>query len=246
MKGFLQLTWMEVKLFIREWQAVFFTFIFLPMLLFLFGLVSKNDPSMDLKGFGSVDIMLPGFIAIGIAANAFFTIGGVLASYRERGILRRFQVTPLRPLGVLAAQVLVAYAMTLLSGIILMLLGKVSFGLRIAGDPLTMLVAFTIGSLSFFSFGFLLGGLFKTARVSYSVNTTIFFPMIFLSGAALPVAMPSFMEGASKFIPLTYVVNLLKDAWLGRGLEVSWPNILFLVIFCGICVVLSAKAFRWD
>jgi ABC-2 type transport system permease protein len=247
MRGFMQLTWVETKLFLREWQAVFFTFLFLPMLLFLFGAIYSNDPVAMFGGFGSVDYFVPGYIAIGIASNAFFTIGGVLAAYRERGILRRFRVTPMRPVVVLLAQVLVAYLMTILSALLLMGLARVSFGLRVIGDPISMWFALTLGAISFFSFGFLVGCLPKTARASYAVNTTVFFPMIFLSGAVIPLEiMPTFMQNIAKFIPLTYVVDLLRDAWLGRGLGASWPNIAFLAALFAICTLLSAKSFRWE
>ena len=246
MRGFLQLTWTETKLFIREWQAVFFTFIFLPMLLILFKAIFRNDPSVVFGNVATVDEMVPGFIAIGIASNAIYIIGGVLSSYRERGILRRFRVTPLRPGAVLASQVLVVYAMTMISALLLMLIAR-PFGLKLAGDPYSMLGAFTLGALSFFSFGFLIGSLFKTARITYSVNTTVFFSMIFLSGAAIPLdLLTPFMRHIAQFIPLTYVVNLLRDAWLGRGLGASWPNVAILTVFFAACAVVSSKAFKWE
>jgi ABC-2 type transport system permease protein len=246
MRGFLHLTWIEIKLFIREWQAVFFTFILLPMLLFLFKAIFRNDPSIVFGNVATVDQMVPGFIAIGIASNAIYIIGGVLSSYRERGILRRFRATPLRPGAVLASQVLVVYAMTMVSALLLMIIAR-PFGLKLAGDPFSMLGAFTLGALSFFSFGFLLGSLFKTARITYSVSATVFFSMIFLSGAAIPLELltPS-LQQISQLIPLTYVVNLLKDAWLGRGLWVSWPNIAVLAGFFIMCALISARTFQWE
>jgi len=253
MRGLLELTWMEFKLFIREWQAVFFTFIFLPMLLILFGSIYRNDPSAMFGGAGSVDVMTPGYIAMGIAANAFFTIGGVLTSYRERGILRRFKTTPLSPIAVLGAQIIVAYVMTMLSALLLISLAALFFGIRIPGNPLEIFVAFTIGAISFFSIGFVLGGIFKTARVSYSAGTTLYFPMIFASGAAIPIQiMPDFIKAISHFIPLTYVVNLIKDAWLGTefeaggGLAASGVNIAVLAGIFVVCSLLSARIFRWD
>lgn len=245
MIGFLQLTWIEMKLFIREWQAVFFTFIFLPSLMLLFGLIAPRG-ELDIGGFGNLDLMIPKFIAIGIAANGFFTIGGVVTSYREKGILRRFQVTPLSPVGVLAAQILVAYIMSLFSALLLIAIGLIAFNLKLTQDLPSLIAAFTIGSISFFSFGFLLGGLFKTTRISYSVNTTLFFPMIFLSGAALPVALPDMLRTVSSIIPLTYIVDLMQDAWIGIGIFTNWLNIVVLGVFFVVCVILSFLTFRWD
>lgn len=246
MRGFLHLTWVETKLFLREWQAVFLSFVFLPMLLLLFKTIFRNDPSIVFGNVATVEQMVPGFIAIGIASNAIYIIGGVLASYRERGILRRFRVTPLRPGAVLASQLVVVYGMTMLSALILMGIAR-PFGLKLMGDPLSMLVAFTLGALSFFSFGFLIGSLFRTARITYSVNTTLFFSMIFLSGAALPLELLTpFMQNIARLIPLTYVVNLLRDAWLGRGLAASWPNIAVLGTFFVVCAFVSSRTFRWE
>ncbi len=246
MRGFLHLTWVETKLFLREWQAVFFSFVLLPMLLFLFKAIFRHDPSVVFGNVATVEQMVPGFIAIGIASNAIYIIGGVLASYRERGILRRFRVTPLRPGAVLASQLVVVYGMTMLSALILMGIAR-PFGLKLLGDPLSMLGAFTLGALSFFSFGFLIGSLFKTARITYSVNTTLFFSMIFLSGAAIPLELLTpFMQNIARLIPLTYVVNLLRDAWLGRGLAASWPNIAVLGTFFVVCAFISSRAFRWE
>ncbi len=247
MRGFLNLTWIEVKLFLREWQAVFFTFIFLPMLLFFFGSIYRVSPEEMAGGFGPVDYMVPAFVAIGIASNAFFSIGGVLTSYRERGIFRRFRVTPLRPSGILGAQVLVAYLMTLLSALLLMILARLFFGLKTSGDYLSMWAAFTLGSLSIFSLGFLIGSLCKTARISYAVNTTLFFPMIFLSGATFPLEiMPESMRRLAQLIPLHHVVALLQNAWLGRGLAASRLNIAVLGGLFVLCAALSARAFKWE
>lgn len=246
MRGFFRLTWIETKLFWREWQAVFFTFIFWPMLLFIFGAIFRNDPQALSGDFGSVDVLVPGFIAIGIATNGLFTIGGVLSSYRERGILRRFQATPLRPVLVLAAQLLVAYGMTLLSALLLILLARLFFGLRVSGTLPAIFVAFTLSALGLFAFGFLIGSLFETARVTYAVNTTVLFSMIPLSGALFKLeVMPPFMQVIAQLIPLTYAVELLRDVWLGRGLLSSWTNVAVLTGLLLGCTLMAGKAFRW-
>lgn len=247
MRGFLNLTWVEMKLFWREWQAVFFTFIFWPMLLAIFGAIFRNDPQALSGDFGSVDLLVPGFIAIGIATNALFTIGGVLSGYRERGILRRFQATPLRPTLVLAAQLLVAYAMTLLSALLLILLARLLFGLRVGGGFPLIFAAFSLSAFSLFSLGFLVGSLFHTARITYAVSTTVLFSMIPLSGALFTIdVMPPFMQVIAQIIPLTYAVQLLRDVWLGQPLWASWVNIVALAVLLVACASIGSRMFRWS
>lgn len=247
MRGFLYLTWVEMLLFLREWQAVFFSFVFLPMLLFLFGAIFRTHPDVELGGFQQGDLLLPIPLAIGIASNAIYTLSGPLAVYRERGILRRFRATPLRPYAVLLAQGIVVYTMTMLAALLLIGIAKFSFGLRAAVNPWAMWGALTLGSTALLSLGFLLGSLFPTARMTYAVNSTLFFGMIFLSGTAIPLeVLPPFMKGVAQFVPLTYVLDLLKHAWLGQGL---WPLSQDLAVLSGLAVggtALAAALFRWE
>jgi len=252
MRGFLHLTWIEAKLFAREWMAIFFTFIFWPMLLFIVGAIAQNDPSLVEGRFGLVDLVVPAFIGISILNNGLFTIGGLLASYRERGILRRFEATPLRPAVVLAALVFVAYVMTLVSTAMIIGVSKLFFDLRLSGQMTELFLAFTVGALGLFAFGFLVGSLFKTSRITYAICTTLFFSMIPFSiiplGGTLfnPDLIPPFMLAVSHVIPLTYVVEMIHDVWVGQQLTSSWLNVVVLAGMFALFTALSARLFRWE
>ncbi len=247
MRGFSQLVWIEALLFLREWQAVFLTFVFLPMLLFIFGAIFRSEPGVTLGGFAPGDLLVPIPIAIGIASNAIYTLSGPLAVYRERGILRRFRVTPLRSWAVLVAQALVVYAMTLLAALLLIALAKVFFGLRAFANPFSLWGAFTLGTLSLFSLGFLLGSAFPTARSTYAVSTSVFFTMLLFGGTLVPLdVMPPFMRHVAQLIPLSYVLDLLKHAWLGQG---HWPwtyDVGVLLALAAVFTLLAARMFRWE
>lgn len=87
----------ELKLYLRDPMAVFFTLLFPLMMLFLFGSIFGNESDPDLGGRGSVDVSVPGYIAITIATNAIMGLPINLATYRAGGVLRRFRATPLAP-----------------------------------------------------------------------------------------------------------------------------------------------------
>ncbi len=247
LRGFSRLVWVEALLFLREWQAVFLTFVFLPLLLFLFGAIFRREPDVSLGGFAPGDLLVPIPIAIGLASNAIYTLSGPLAVARERGILRRFRVTPLRPWAVLAAQALVVYLMTLLAALLLLALAKLFLGLRAFANPLSLWGAFTLGALSLFSLGFLLGSAFPTARLTYAVSTSVFFTMLLFSGVIIPLdVMPPFMQHIARLMPLSYTLDLLKHAWLGRG-HWPWPHdVAVLLASTAAFTLLAARAFRWD
>ena len=54
--------------------------------------------------------------------------------------------------------------MTLLGMALLVVAGKLVFGLRFNGNPLEVMAAFLLSSLSFFAFGFVLASVSPTAR----------------------------------------------------------------------------------
>jgi len=70
--------------------------------------------------------------------------------------------------------------------------------------------------------------------------------MLFLTGATIPLElMPPVMVRISKFLPLTYVVDLLKNTWLGVSQSYA-TDITVLVVVLVICFSISALAFKWE
>jgi len=247
MRGFWKLTFVEMKLFLREPVAAFFTLAFPLMLLFLFGSIYGNEPTPFFGGYGSVDVSVPGYTAMIIATSGLLSLAINMASYREHGILRRLKATPLRPQAILGAQVIVIFLMTALGMALLIIAGKMVYGLRFDGNPLSVLAAFVLSCMSFFALGFVLAGLLPTARTAQIVAMAIFYPMIFLSGAGLPrEILPQNIREFAQVLPLTHVVTLLQGLWRGQSLgdHVLELGILSALLIIGILI--SAKTFRWE
>ena len=247
MRGLLKLTWVEFKLFLREPVAAFFTLLFPLMMLFLFGSIYGNAPSSFFGGFGSVDVSVPAYTAMIIVSSGLLSLNIAVASQREMGVLRRLRATPLRPQTILTAQVAVILLMTLLGMLLLVAAGKSVYGLRFAGNPLSVLAAFLLSSLSFFAFGFVLAGLAPSARTAQIVGMVIFYPMIFLSGSTIPSeVLPATVREYSKFLPLTHVVTLLRGMWFGETWDMHLTEVVVLIGLLIAGVVISAKTFRWE
>ena len=247
MRGFWKLTWTETKLFLREPVAAFFTLAFPLMLLFLFGSIYGNEPTPFFGGYGSVDVSVPGYTALIIGTSGLLTLAITMASYREHGILRRLKATPLRPQAILGAQLIVIFVMTALGMALLVVAGKVVYGMRFSGNPWSVLAAFVLSCMSFFALGFVLAGLLPTARTAQIVAMAIFYPMIFLSGAGLPrEVLPEGIKRFSRVLPLTHVVTLLRGLWMGEpwGDHLLEVGVLSALLIIG--VLISAKTFRWE
>jgi ABC-2 type transport system permease protein len=170
-----------------------------------------------------------------------------MSAYREKGILRRLRATPLRPQVILAGQVVVIFLMTVLGMVLLILAGKLVYGLRFDGNPFSVAAAFVLGSLSFFALGFVLAGVMPTARTGQVVSMAIFYPMLFLSGAGLPLEMlPDGVRKFSNFLPLTHVVTLLRGLWIGEAWNQHTTEVIVLISLLVIGVLISSKTFRWE
>lgn len=244
MRALQNLTIMELKLFLREPAAAFFTLALPLALLLLNGSVTGNAPQADLGGVGIVDLMVPGFVALVIATSGLNILPGVIASYRERGILRRYRATPLRPATLIAAQVATQVAVATLGLALLIAVAVVLFDLRAPASPLGVAVAYVLSVLGFCALSFVLASLAPTARTASAVAAALYFPMIFLSGATWPrEALPAFAVRVGDVLPLTYVVRALSSPWHGQGWDVTALAVLAVMAVVGAAV--SARTFRW-
>jgi len=247
MRGLWKLTWVELKLFLRNPYGAFFTLIFPLMMLFLFGSIYGNEPSPLLGGYGSVDVSVPAYTAMIIATAGLLSLTINVTSYREKGVLRRLKATPLRPQTILTAQVIVIFLITALGMALLVIAGKIVYGLRFDGNPFNVLAGFVLSSLSFFALGFVLASLIPTARTAQIVAMVLAYPMIFLSGATIPLEiLPETIRHYAQILPLTHVVTLLRGLWIGDGWVEHFTEVVILAAILVTGVIVSAKTFRWE
>lgn len=247
MKSLLKMTWMEFKLFFREPVGTFFTLIFPLMLLILFGSIYGNVPSPMFNGRGALDISIPAYTALIISTSGLMSINITISTYREKGILRRLQTTPVRPILILVSQVIVVFFMTTLGMVLLILAGKLIYNVQFEGNALSVFGGFVLSCLSFFGLGFILASLMPTARTAQIVGMVFLYPMMFLSGAGLPrELLPDSLKAISKFLPLTYVVNLLRGLWIGESWSEHWLDVGVLAGLLMVGVVVSSLIFKWD
>ncbi len=246
MRGLWKLTWMELKLFIRDPMAAFFTLAFPLMCIVLFGSMFGNKPIREFGGLGFVDSMVPGYMGMIIGTTGLMCLATVVATYREKGVLRRLRATPVRPQTILAAQLAVHFLMTAVGIAALVLAGVLLYDLALHGSLLSLLPAFVLSCLSIFGVGFVLAGVMPTARSAQITAMVLFFLMMFLSGSVIPQPLPKTIQRYAQILPLTHVVSLLRglcggDSW---GHHLKEVGILIGVLAASVFV--SAKTFRWD
>ena len=247
MKYLGQLIWLELKLFLREPEATFFTLVFPLLMLFVFGSIFGNEPSEFYGGRGNVDVSVPAYMAMIIATTGLLSISVTVASYREKGILRRYRLTPMHPLAILTAQVTVNVLMAVIGALLLVLAAKLVYGFKFTGNIFSFSAGFLLSALSFFSIGFVVASVVRTARIANIVGMSLYFPNLFLSGAAIPKQIfPAGVDRVSHFLPLRYVVELLQGLSGGEPWSEHGFSVLVLVIIGIIGLILTRFTFRWE
>jgi len=248
MRGLWQLTWIEIKIFVREPLGLIGT-VGMPVVVFIvLGRLlggRANRPPVDSSSLVRFD--LPVFASILISLSAVMSLVTIIAIYREGGILKRLRATPLRPATILTAHVLVKLVFTAITLGLLVLAGKRYYpaGLRLPAVAFPLALLFT--TVSILSIGFVLASLVPTARFAQPIGTVILYPMIALSGLFVPVEMlPPMLKILARLSPLTYAVSLLKGVLQGESWLAHISDVAVLAAVFAVCMALSTRVFRWE
>lgn len=247
LRSLVSLVLVDLRLYVREPVAAFFTVAFPVMLVLIFGAIYGNEPQEMFEGYGSMDVSMPAYTALILGTVGLLGVAITTSSYREAGILRRFRLTPLRPLVYIAADVTANLIMTLvgMGGVVLM--GWLLYRVQFEGNAVSVLLAIILSGTAMFAVGYLIAGLAPNARAAQVIGMVLLYPMLFLSGAGIPLeVMPDSIRAISDYLPLTYVVRLLRGLWFGE----SWGSLLLetgvLLGVLVVCTAIAARVFRWE
>lgn len=247
-RGLWKLTWLEIKIFLREPMGAFGS-ILLPVLVFVVvgRLTGGRLPPTSVAAMGFLRVGLPVFASILIALSGVLSLVTIISIYREGGILRRLRATPLRPQTILTAHVLVKLALTLATMALMILAGKRYYPVKVDVPVFGFAVALLITTWSILSIGFLIASIVPTARFAQPIGAAILYPMLALCGLFVPLeSLPPPLHAVARALPLTYAVSLLQGIWKGEAWSAHIGDVGALVLVFAICTALSAKVFRWE
>jgi ABC-2 type transport system permease protein len=250
MRGLWRLTWLEIKIYIREPLGAIGSLIPVIALILIGQMMPKGalatSPALPSTGVFSPG-MVPVLVSLLIAISAVLSLVTIIAIYREGGILKRLRATPLRPATILTAHVLAKLLLTAVPIGLLFLAGKRYFVFG-AGVPLySFAVALFLSACSILSLGFVIASIVPTARFAQPVGALVLYPMIGLSGLFVPLASyPPLLGAAARALPLTYVVSLLLGIWRGEGWLAHASDLAALIVTFVVGLAISSKVFRWE
>jgi len=249
LRGLPELTWIEIKVFMREPLGAIGTIVVPVIAFILLGKATAGEsappsqPFSRLLGPGGI----PTLLALSVTVGAVLSLANIVSIYREGGILKRLRATPLRPWTILTAHVIVKLLLTALTMTLMVLAGRRYFAIGPDVPLLKFTVALLISTASILSLGFIVASIIPTARFAQPIGAVIFYPMLGLSGLFVPTeALSPALRNVANVLPLTRSASLLQGIWTGDSWSAHLGDIVALAIVFVICVAITSRVFRWE
>jgi ABC-2 type transport system permease protein len=209
--------------------------------------VTLQEQAVSVHNLRQIDWLTPGMLGM-LLMWANLGVGVSLVEWRQRGILRRLAVTPLRSGVLISTQMLARLALSLAQGAALILVAMLVFGVQVTGSWLALGVAVALGALAMQGVGFAVGSFARTPEIANAAFFLISFPRMFLSGSYFPTdSAPAFLTPLIKAMPLTYLNDALRQI-INNGASFSGvqTDLLVIAAWLVVAVILATRAFRWS
>ena len=247
MKSFIKLLKNELKLNIRNMNMVIFAIIIPLVVLIILGFIYGTKPAAEEVAYTFMEQSLGALCCISICAGGLMGLPLVVSEYRERKILKRFQVTPVSPAKLLVVEFTIYVIYCVISMLTLFPVAMLFWKIKIHGSIFLFLGSWLLTMVSTLSIGLLVGGIAKNMKSASVIACILYFPMLIFSGATLPFeAMPVVMQKIISIFPLTQGIQLMKATFLGLPVDNALIPIIVMGAVTLICFSISVKCFKWE
>jgi ABC-2 type transport system permease protein len=232
---------LERRMFWRNPSAAFFGVLLPLLLLAIFGAVFSGERK-------DLDVIVPGIAAMSIMSATFTSLAYNLTTLRERGILKRLRGTPLPPFAYFAGLAGNAVANALLQLAIVIVAGRLVFGVAWPRDWVALLVFAAAGVVCFAALGVALSHAIPNPESAPAYVNAVFLPQILIAGVFYDADnAPTAIRDIAQVLPLKHLVDGLSGAMVhGEGLGAHAVALLVLGLWGAAGLVLAVRGFSWD
>jgi ABC-2 type transport system permease protein len=232
---------LERRMFWRNPTAAFFGFLLPLLLLAMFGAIFA-DQQADLN------VIVPGIAGMSVMSSTFVSLAYNLTFLRERGILKRLRGTPLSSSAYLAGIAANAVTNTVLQVGVVLVAGKLFFGIPWPGDWLALLVFLAAGVICFAALGVALSHAIPNSESAPAYVNAVFLPMIILAGVFYDEEnAPAVLRDIAAVTPLKHLIDGLSGAIVhGEGVGDHLVALVALALWAAAGVLLAIRGFSWE
>jgi len=232
---------LERRMFWRNPTAAFFSIVLPLVFLALFGAIASGDQK-------ALNQLVPGIAAMSIASNTFSALTMSITILRDQGVLKRIRGTampmPVYLSAVLGSAVVNAFAQVA----VVVVAGKLFFGLDWPPHPLELVAIVALGVLCLASLGVAYAHVIPDADVASAYMNIVFLPVLLISGAFFDAdRTPAFLRDVAQALPLKHIVDGLTGAMVtGDSLSQIGSGLAIIGLWTVAGVVFAVRGFRWE
>ena len=241
MRPYLALFKSNMLLTLRDRSVLFFNYAF--PLIFFFGFAGLFG-----GGGNGISYYVGMVLTMGILGNGLWGAGMRSVQDREANILRRFKVTPISPVPILAASMAAGWLLYLPIVILLIGLAHFAYAMPIPRQWFSLLLMASLGVCSMRAIGLILAAVTNTMQEAMILTQVFYLPMLILSGATVPSAMlPKWVQAVAEFMPASYLVTGFQGIFYRNQSILDYPAAVgALLTTMAVGTFVAAKLFRWE
>ena len=242
MRTYIALFRSNMRLTLRDRGVLFFNYLFPLIFFFAFAELFHAGVGAGIAYFVSTVLVM------GILGNGLWGAGMRSVNEREANILRRFKVTPISPLPILAAAMVSGWLLYLPVLVILVALAHFLYAMPLPQNWLSLFVMASLGVSAFRAIGLILAAVTNTMQEVTIAIQILYMPMLFLSGATIPAALlPKWAQTLAQFMPASYLVTGFQGIFFrNENLLNNAKSVAALAVTMILGTFLAVKLFRWE
>ena len=191
--------------------------------------------------------LVPGLLAyIGMITAVVSTALAVVRE-KERGTMEQVRMAPIGTLPFIVGKSLPYFAVSMISGVGIVLASMALFDLPVRGAWWLLLLAMGLYLFGALAMGLFISTVAESQQVAFQVALlSSFLPTMLLSGFIFPIAsMPAFLQVVTYVVPARYFLVALRGVLLkGSGFWAVADSLGALVIFATVVTALAAIRLR--
>ncbi len=241
----LTLTWrqyrLERRMFWRNPSAAFFNFV-LP-LLFLAGAGATLSGNQH-----QLDRLVPMIAGMSVMSTTFTALAYNIVFLRERGVLKRIRGTPLPTISYFGGVAANAVTNTALQIAIIVLSGRVLFGIGWPQHWGALVVFVLVGVVSFAALGVAFAHVIPNFESTAAYVNAVFLPVVAISFYVFDSSSaPGFVRTIAEALPLKPLIDGLSGAMVaGTGLGSHLDGLAVIAIWGVFGLYFAVRGFSWE
>lgn len=195
-----------------------------------------------------IDFLIPGLLGLNIMGTGMWGVGFGIVRTRQHKLLKRFLASPMRKRDFMLGNIMARLVFLLLEVPVVVLFGRLVFGVPLRGSGLTLGLLAVVGAMTFAGVGLLVASRARTVEGVSGLMNLVMVPMWIFSGVFFAWSnFPDSFEPVIRALPLTALNDALRAVMLEGTPLLGTLHWVAIMIAWGLgSFLLALRLFRWE